>query len=140
MSEMLALIVLNYRLDYPVKKYFVTNVEAKTENTCPVCLDRLKEPVTSKCNHEFCFVCLINLSQYTCPLCRANLRVTYKDFVLNKNDLHSFSTALHFVHDYQTMEQALAALRSSRITTHRRIRVIIENFYDNMRNDFKVTN
>ncbi|XP_053502546.1 tripartite motif-containing protein 16-like isoform X2 [Ictalurus furcatus] len=45
--------------------------------SCPVCLDRLKDPVTTTCGHNFCKVCIIGFwdqedvkGVYSCPRCR----------------------------------------------------------------------
>ncbi|KAF4086329.1 hypothetical protein AMELA_G00105480 [Ameiurus melas] len=45
--------------------------------SCPVCLDRLKDPVTTTCGHNFCKVCINRFwdkedvkGVYSCPQCR----------------------------------------------------------------------
>ena len=52
------------------------NLQAlRDELQCPICLDLLKQPVTTPCGHNFCKVCLVpHLDQSVhvarCPVCR----------------------------------------------------------------------
>uniref|UniRef100_A0A453PUI1 RING-type domain-containing protein n=1 Tax=Aegilops tauschii subsp. strangulata TaxID=200361 RepID=A0A453PUI1_AEGTS len=44
--------------------------------TCPVCLNKLVEPSTTKCGHIFCAECIKQAIQFQkkCPTCRKALR------------------------------------------------------------------
>ncbi|XP_062865092.1 tripartite motif-containing protein 16-like [Trichomycterus rosablanca] len=53
------------------------NVVAQDEFSCSVCLETLKDPVTTHCGHSFCMVCINNCwdqeddkGTYSCPQCR----------------------------------------------------------------------
>ena len=45
------------------------------QNECAVCLDKLRDPVTTVCNHVFCEQCLEQSTAVnpTCPICRTHL-------------------------------------------------------------------
>ncbi|XP_062865083.1 tripartite motif-containing protein 16-like, partial [Trichomycterus rosablanca] len=53
------------------------NSVAQDEFSCSVCLETLKDPVTTHCGHSFCMVCINNCwdqeddkGTYSCPQCR----------------------------------------------------------------------
>ena len=54
------------------------NLQAlRDELQCPICLDLLKQPVTTPCGHNFCKVCLFphleSVRLAGCPVCRKNV-------------------------------------------------------------------
>jgi len=51
-----------------VTKYFLPCAE----KICPICLDVFKNPVRTKCGHQFCSACLSKAIQYEpyCPTCK----------------------------------------------------------------------
>lgn len=124
----------------PNRKYFLSTVASKLDTTCPICLDELKDPVTTKCNHEFCFACILNLMKYTCPLCRENLCVKYREFVLNKTDLKCFRKALGYVLPQNTKEDAFLKLSGTHECSFVRMKVhqLISVFHANMLKDFVI--
>ncbi|XP_019684297.1 putative tripartite motif-containing protein 75 [Felis catus] len=54
----------------------------QAEANCPVCLDYLRDPVTTECGHNFCRCCIqqswADLSdRFPCPVCRHSCRETH---------------------------------------------------------------
>ena len=55
----------------------------ETEQNCSICLSKIKKKIITKCNHNFCFKCLIDWIKIdninneffyaSCPLCRNNI-------------------------------------------------------------------
>ena len=57
-------------------RFFKKQPVAETRIMCPICLDNMLDPLTTKCNHIFCYSCLsvwLNKNN-TCPICRTILR------------------------------------------------------------------
>ena len=40
---------------------------------CPICLQEIKNKITTHCNHRYCDICIIShlLIKNTCPICRS---------------------------------------------------------------------
>ena len=65
-------------------------------DSCSICLDDLKNPRRTQCNHIFCYKCVynwINEKNYygeknlSCPLCRSNMGVLSRvNIKIKKND------------------------------------------------------
>jgi hypothetical protein len=61
---------------FPIKKLETCDLKHINNNTCSICLEKLKPSNTVKtsCNHYFCYQCSIihteNKNKVTCPLCR----------------------------------------------------------------------
>lgn len=55
---------------------------------CAICLEDIKEPHKTKCNHVFCKDCIVKWSNVnnTCPMCRFNMVVDL-NLLHNNNDL-----------------------------------------------------
>ncbi|XP_030635293.1 E3 ubiquitin-protein ligase TRIM39-like [Chanos chanos] len=65
---------------------------------CCICLDVLKNPVTTICGHTFCMTCLDHHKQYNdmaCPLCKQDLQGRPKVNVVLKAILHKLEEAKH---------------------------------------------
>jgi len=74
---------------------------------CPVCLQRLIQPVVTECDHIFCKACIIGLlvsmqiaDQYLCPLCRRHCCV---------------SNTLEISRDLQSLESVESSSESEQI-------------------------
>jgi hypothetical protein len=64
------------------------NPEKKEIDQCCICLDSLQNDVlTLKCNHKFHDVCLVQINNNKCPLCRKKISGVPKlvELVLKKN-------------------------------------------------------
>ena len=67
----------------------ITNIpehfKQPTENICPICLDHCKFPITTKCNHTFCWDCLHKLNHNFdfCPCCREETTIDPILIILN---------------------------------------------------------
>ena len=45
-------------------------------NTCPICLDTIKNECFTGCGHSFCLDCILSWSKnHTCPCCRGDLKL-----------------------------------------------------------------
>ncbi|KAE8383217.1 SNF2 family N-terminal domain-containing protein [Aspergillus bertholletiae] len=53
-------------------------IQIESQETCPVCLDTLQQPVITACAHTFCKGCIEEVieRQHRCPMCRAELSDT----------------------------------------------------------------
>ena len=89
---------LHFLKDYDsIKKYLskfeffnhIINVPEKLnykiDKTCPICLDKCTFPVTTECNHTFCWKCLVKTSFnfISCPYCRENTLINPAMIILN---------------------------------------------------------
>ncbi|KAE8387960.1 SNF2 family N-terminal domain-containing protein [Aspergillus alliaceus] len=50
----------------------------ESQETCPICLDNLEQPVITACAHAFCKGCIEQVieRQHKCPMCRAEIKDT----------------------------------------------------------------
>jgi len=56
--------------------------------TCPICLEILKDPATTKCGHSFCLDC-VKKNKYECAVCRTKLEATFNTNYLVKKAIES---------------------------------------------------
>jgi len=67
---------LSLPIFFPIKKIEACDLKNINNNTCSICLEKLKpnNTVKTSCNHYFCYQCSIlhteNKNKVTCPLCR----------------------------------------------------------------------
>ncbi|KAE8354317.1 SNF2 family N-terminal domain-containing protein [Aspergillus coremiiformis] len=53
-------------------------IRIESQETCPICLDTLEQPVITACAHTFCKGCIEQVieRQHKCPMCRAGINDT----------------------------------------------------------------
>ncbi|KAB8264041.1 SNF2 family N-terminal domain-containing protein [Aspergillus pseudonomiae] len=53
-------------------------IQIESQETCPICLDTLEQPVITACAHAFCKGCIEQVieRQHKCPMCRAEINDT----------------------------------------------------------------
>ncbi|KAE8142226.1 SNF2 family N-terminal domain-containing protein [Aspergillus pseudotamarii] len=53
-------------------------IQVESQETCPICLDTLEQPVITACAHAFCKGCIEQVieRQHKCPMCRAEISDT----------------------------------------------------------------
>ena len=49
------------------------------DSECPICMETFEEPLRLPCSHTFCRGCLRSLRCQTCPTCRADLPVEFRE-------------------------------------------------------------
>ena len=49
------------------------------DSECPICMETFEEPLRLPCSHTFCRGCLRDLRCQTCPTCRADLPVEFRE-------------------------------------------------------------
>ena len=57
----------------------------KTDNICPICLEKCNLPITTDCNHTYCWECLLKTNKNFdfCPYCKKNTNIDPVIIVLN---------------------------------------------------------
>ena len=58
----------------------------KSKNTCPICLEPCVFPVTTNCQHEYCWKCLLEVSNHfdSCPCCRTSCSIDPVAIIIEK--------------------------------------------------------
>jgi len=63
--------------------------DSNDSNECSICLESINLPVTTNCNHNFCYLCLKGVSQTSsqmkCPLCRTPITVDLNNVSVNED-------------------------------------------------------
>lgn len=49
-------------------------MDKKKNIECPICLEEIIFLVRTPCKHIYCFSCLLNFNETSCPLCRRELK------------------------------------------------------------------
>ena len=57
----------------------------QTDNICPICLEKCNLPITTDCNHTYCWECLLKTNKNFdfCPYCKKNTNIDPVIIVLN---------------------------------------------------------
>ena len=73
-----------------MERKLISNSKLVTKYDCPICLNLCVQPVTTPCNHFFCFECekQIVLSGMSCPMCRSKFDRTWTPEVNLKLQSH----------------------------------------------------
>lgn len=55
------------------------------DKTCPICLDKCNFPITTQCNHTYCWKCLVNVNKNFdfCPYCKTDTYIDPAMIILN---------------------------------------------------------
>ncbi|KAL4489195.1 hypothetical protein ABPG72_006259 [Tetrahymena utriculariae] len=77
--------------------------------TCSICLNNIKNPVMSACNHPFCAECIFNMWQtkqkkkLNCPYCRRDMNLLYRDFEESEMKTQEEKKILKELKDYNAL-------------------------------------
>ena len=78
----------NYLKDFEFYKHILNIPDSllfETNNLCSICLDKCKFPVTTNCNHTYCWSCLVktNTNFDFCPYCKTATTIDPTLIILN---------------------------------------------------------
>ena len=70
---------------YKMIKIIPKKINYQINQTCPICLDNCCFPVTTECNHTYCWTCLFKLEKDFdfCPYCRQETNIDPNIIILN---------------------------------------------------------
>ena len=100
-------------------------VENDSSDSCPICVQKLFQPVTTRCKHHFCYECLKRWFQVrkTCPLCRSSRNMSSVARLETQTEVHFSSKLKGFTkylgsYPFQTRDRILVLVPNQRDTSY----------------------
>jgi hypothetical protein len=120
---------------------FLSKLPADENEECPICLDGLKDPITThSCKHRFCMTCVMNTRSDTCPLCRQQMTMVYRDCFSQPFEIKGMGLVASAIHLTNTENEARSVVKHAykSVDMQQRFSNLLGYYYNILKTDTEV--